>query len=271
MSVHVASRRRKPESVRAAFPGATVVDVTSRAAEPWVRLSPFYPHGGIPVPLTPGAVAASVEGIWQALKVFEQSDIDPGKLSVVSMTGLKRTVRRHGPVLGHRAGLHGTTLLDYPTARRQIYLPAYRWVLEHRVPDLVERLRGMTEGGVVLLDYTTNGDPADTSSPLSHAALLARYLTDRWPGPTDPRAARTGSAVSPDRSMPGPARTAPLSAQADPPAQTDPRPARNGPQLTQTDMQPTQTDPQRAQTDMHRPGTIHSRPGSTPGRPGMAT
>ncbi|MEU4156297.1 hypothetical protein [Actinoplanes sp. NPDC026670] len=181
MLVHVASRRRKPESVRAAFPGATVIDVTSRGPEPWVRLSPFYPHGGIPVPLTPGAVAASVEGIWQALKVFEHSDVDPTKLSVTSMTGLKRTVRRYGPVRGHRAGLHGETLLDYSTARRQIYLPAYRWVLEHRLADEVDRLRALSSDGLVLLDYTTNGDPADTSSPLSHAALLARHLTGRWP------------------------------------------------------------------------------------------
>ncbi|SFF79244.1 hypothetical protein SAMN05421541_12248 [Actinoplanes philippinensis] len=181
MLVHVASRRRKPESVRAAFPGATVIDVTSRGPEPWVRFSPFYPHGDIPVPLTPGVVAASVEGIWQALKVFDQADVDPGKLSVTSMTGLKRTVRRYGPVRGHRAGLHGETLLDYPAARRQIYLPAYRWVLEHRLSDLVDRLRGLAGDGVVLLDYTTNGDPSDTSSPLSHAALLARHLADRWP------------------------------------------------------------------------------------------
>jgi len=181
MRVHVASRRRRPESVRAAHPGATVVDVTSRGPEPWVRLSPFFPHGGIPVPFTPNVTAASVEGVWQALKVFESADVDPAKLAVTTMTGIKRTVRRFGPVRGHRDGLHGTTLLDYPVARRLIYLPSYRWVLEHRVPDLVERLRGMADAGLVLLDYTTNGDPADTSSPLSHAALLARYLTGDWP------------------------------------------------------------------------------------------
>lgn len=182
MRVEVASRRRRLESVRAAFPGATVVDVTSRGPEPWVRLSPFYPHGGIPVPLTSGVVGASVEGIWQALKVFDSADVDPGKLAVTSMTGIKWTVRRYGPVRGHRAGLTGQELLDYPTARQRIYLPTYRWVLEHRVPDLVDRLRGLAVGGIVLLDYTTNGDPSDTSSPLSHAALLARYLTGRWPG-----------------------------------------------------------------------------------------
>jgi hypothetical protein len=179
MQVHVASRRRKPESVRQQFPGATIVDVTSRGPEPWVRLSPFYPHGDIPVPLTPGVVSASVEGIWQALKVFESADVDPAKLSVTTMTGLKRTVRSLGPVRGHRAGLHGSDLLGYQEARRLIYLPAYRWVLEHRAADVIQQLRGFPD--LVLLDYTTNDDPADTSSPLSHAGLVARFLTGRWP------------------------------------------------------------------------------------------
>jgi hypothetical protein len=175
--IEVASRRRRPETVRAAFPGRVVVDVTSKGPEPWVRLSPFYPHGGIPVPLSPGVVGASVEGIWQALKVFEGSDVDPGKLTVTSMAGLKRTVRRFGPVRGHRAGLHGGHLLGYEAARREIYLPAYRWVLENRVADLVAELRTLARGpGVVLLDYTTNGDVSDLSAPLSHAALVARAV-----------------------------------------------------------------------------------------------
>lgn len=165
----------------AAFPGAVVLDVTSRAAEPWVRLSPFYPHGGIPVPLSPGVVSSSVEGIWQALKVFESADADPAKLRVTSMSGLKRTVRRFGPVLGHRAGLGGEGLLDYETARRRIYLPAYRWVLENRTADLVEKLRELAEQEVVLLDYTTNGDLTDFSSPLSHAALVAHHVGGTWP------------------------------------------------------------------------------------------
>ncbi|HWS38822.1 MAG TPA: hypothetical protein VN408_39545 [Actinoplanes sp.] len=107
------------------------------------------------------------------------------------MTGLKRTVRRFGPVRGHRAGLHGESLLDYPAARWQIYLPTYRWVLEHRVQELVEELRGVED--LVLLDYTTNGDPADTSSPLSHAALLARYLNGDWPTPECATVGDTGS------------------------------------------------------------------------------
>ncbi|MGI8335793.1 DUF6939 family protein [Actinomadura scrupuli] len=79
MTMHVASRRRSPAAIATAHPGAVVIDVTSRAPEPWVRLSPFYPHGGIPVPFSPGAASQSVEGIWQALKVFEAADVDPAK------------------------------------------------------------------------------------------------------------------------------------------------------------------------------------------------
>ena len=177
MFVQVASRRRTGESVRAEYPDAEVVDVTSRGPEPWVRLSPFYPHGGIPVPFTPGVESASVEGIWQALKVFDGADVDPAKLAVTTMKGIKRTVRGHGPVLGHRAGLRGDRLLDYATARRDIYLPSYGWMLTHRAAPQVTALRRLaTTQGLVLLDYTTNGDVTDLSTPLSHAALVAHHL-----------------------------------------------------------------------------------------------
>ncbi|MEV4517660.1 hypothetical protein AB0K00_52970 [Dactylosporangium sp. NPDC049525] len=182
MMVHVASRRRGQASLAAAFPGATVLDVTSRGPQPWVRLSPFYPHGGIPVPFSPGVVGQSVEGIWQALKVFDTAGVDPAKLTATGMTGLKRTVRRFGPVLGHRQGLTGDALLDYETARRQIYLPVYRWVLEHRAAEQVDALRQLAAGGdLVLLDYTTNGDVTDLATPLSHAALVRRHLLADWP------------------------------------------------------------------------------------------
>lgn len=185
MPIHVASRRRFTASLAAEFPGARIIDVTSKGPQPWVRMSPFYPHGDIPVPLSGQAVAQSVEGIWQALKVFDDCDIDTKKLQIVSMTGLKRTVRKYGPVLGHRAGLAGEHLLPYVEARRRIFLPAYRWVLENRVADLVDELRTATaEGDVVLLDYTVNGDVTDTSSALSHAALIALYVENRWPAET---------------------------------------------------------------------------------------
>jgi hypothetical protein len=60
MPLHVASRRRT--TLRRDFPDALISDVTSRGTEPWIRLSPFYPHGGIPVPGHPGRTSQSVEG-----------------------------------------------------------------------------------------------------------------------------------------------------------------------------------------------------------------
>ncbi|MFJ2191890.1 DUF6939 family protein [Kitasatospora sp. NPDC087861] len=186
VSIRIASRRRSVASLTAAFPGAEIIDVTSKAPDPWVRLSPFYPHGGIPVPYSDGVTSQSVEGIWQSLKVFHDSDVDPAKLAVTTMKGLKRTVRRYGTVRGHRAGLLGDRLLPYEAARRRIYLPAYRWILEHRVADLVELIRN--EENVVLLDYTTNGDVNDPASPLSHAALIQLHIEGRWPSEDDAEA-----------------------------------------------------------------------------------
>ncbi|WP_067828408.1 DUF6939 family protein [Actinomadura kijaniata] len=174
MPVHIASRRRT--TLHRDFPDALILDVTSKGEEPWVRLSPFYPHGGIPVPGHPGRVSESVEGVWQALKVFESEAEDFGKLRIATMKGIKRTVRRLGPPLGHR--LDGR-LLGYEEARRRIYLPTYRWMLDHRAADLVARLRELSAARtVVLLDYTTNADVADLSTPLSHAALVARRVRE---------------------------------------------------------------------------------------------
>ncbi len=75
MAIVIESRRRKLESIGKRWPGAQIFDLTSKGPEPWVRFSPFYPHGGIPIPDTPGAFAQSVEGLWQGLKVFEHEDI----------------------------------------------------------------------------------------------------------------------------------------------------------------------------------------------------
>jgi len=101
------------ESLQRRYGDATVIDVTSRGPQPWIRFSPFYPHGGIPVLCSPEQTGASVEGIWQGLKVFARQDVDPSKLANTTMHGLKRSTRQLGAVLGHRAGLQGDRLLTY--------------------------------------------------------------------------------------------------------------------------------------------------------------
>jgi hypothetical protein len=127
-------------SHREKFPaGAFIVDVTSRAAEPWRRFSPFYPHGDIPIPFTPNQTAMSVEGIWQGLKVFEREGIDVTKFEVTNMRGIKRSSSSLGTTKGHQRGLNSTELISYLDARVLIYIPTYRWVLEHRLqPQILE-------------------------------------------------------------------------------------------------------------------------------------
>jgi hypothetical protein len=182
MEVAVESRRKKLASVQKSWPGATVIDVTSKGDEPWVRFSPFFPHGGIPIPNTPGQTAESVEGLWQGLKVFEREDIDPRKWAITDMAGIKRGGKSRGAVRGHQFGVGSDTLLGYRDARFRIYLPAYKWVLEHRLASEVEQLRRVAAvKPLVLLDYETNADVNDVSSPLSHAALLMYHLQSSWP------------------------------------------------------------------------------------------
>ena len=178
----VESKRRKAENILKEYPGAILADVTSHAKDGLVKLSPFYPHGGIPVPFSPGWTATCVEAIWQGLKVFEHAGVDTEMFKNDTMKNLKRTVRRFGKPLGHRRGVNGTELLGYIEARKEIYVPAYRWVLEHKVQKIIERLREASRTKtIVLLDYATNCDIDDGRKPLSHAYLIKAYAEGLYP------------------------------------------------------------------------------------------
>ena len=48
----IESKRRKRENILKEYPNVVIADVTSQATDGLVRLSPFYPHGGIPVPFS---------------------------------------------------------------------------------------------------------------------------------------------------------------------------------------------------------------------------
>lgn len=180
--IAIASKRKKRENIQKEWPDALICDVTSQAKDGLVKLSPFYPHGGIPIPFTEGMTATCVEAVWQGLKVFEHQDIDIEMFKNDTMKNLKRTVRRFGRPLGHRKGVYGTELLDYGEARRQIYIPTYRWMLEHKVKNIIERLREASKTKtIVLLDYNTNCDVDDLTKPLSHAYLVKAYAEGLYP------------------------------------------------------------------------------------------
>ena len=180
--VVIESKRRKRENILKKYPNAVIADVTSQATDGLVKLSPFYPHGDIPVPFSEGYTAMCVEAIWQGLKVFETADVDVNMFANDTMKNIKRTVRRFGKPLGHRKGVKGTELLGYIEARKQIYLPACKWVLENKVANLIERLREASKTKtIVLLDYTTNCDIDNPKTPLSHAFLIKAYAEGLYP------------------------------------------------------------------------------------------
>jgi hypothetical protein len=179
----IESKRKKPATILKKYPNAILADVTSAAKDGLVKLSPFYPHYGIPVPFSEGYTATCVEAIWQGLKVFENSDVDVQMFQNDTMKNIKRTVRRFGKPLGHRKGVHGTELLGYIEARKQIYIPAYKWILENKVSDIIVRLRDASNSGktIVLLDYDTNADVENAKKPLSHASLIKAYAEGTYP------------------------------------------------------------------------------------------
>ena len=178
----IESKRKKPATIFKKYPDAILADVTSQANTGLRKLSPFYPHYGIPVPFSEGYTASCVEAIWQGLKVFEDCDVDVQMFQNDTMKNIKRTVRRFGKPLGHRKGVNGTELLGYIEARKLIYIPTYKWVLENKVADILERLREASKTKtIVLLDYDTNADIENAKKPLSHASLIKAYVEGVYP------------------------------------------------------------------------------------------
>ena len=182
----IESKRKRIENILRKYPDAVVVDVTSNSGDDMVKLSPFYPHGGIPVPFSDGVTAECVEGVWQGLKVFEGEDVDMATLRNRSMKNIKRTVRTHGRVLGHRKGVRGKEILDYVEAKHLIYIPTYEWMLQNKVTTEIDRLKEMAKSRtVVLLDYNTCCDVDSPTKPLSHAYLIKAYIEGLYPYNSD--------------------------------------------------------------------------------------
>ena len=184
--IFVENKKRKLERIQAAHPRAYILDITSSSPYKYGQiLSPFYPHRNIPVPgESRGMTATCVEAIWQGLKVFEGADIDMQMFRNDTMKNIKRTVRKFGLPLGHQFGVFSQTILNYADARRYIYIPSYKYVLDN-VPEvhrIIEKIKERAkESDIVLLDYNLNPDNRDITKPLSHAELLKMYIEGRYP------------------------------------------------------------------------------------------
>ena len=187
--IYVENKKRKLEKIKEQYPEADILDITSTTDSKWAMvLSPFYPHGNIPIPFSNGYYSKSVEGIWQGLKVFDNSGIDMSCFLNDTMKGLKRTVRKYGVPRGHQKGINSTELLNYFDARIQIYLPTYKYVLDN-IPSVHNIVMKIAERAkqhdIVFLDYNSNTDFRDISSPMSHAGLVKMYIEGTYPKPGD--------------------------------------------------------------------------------------
>jgi len=152
--------------------GTLWIDVSSSADSPLDQLSPFYPHGGIPIPGMPGKTADSVEGIWQGLKVIR------GKTAPRFFEGGGR--KRGGKPAGHQYG-ESKRLLDLVEARRKIYIPAYHWMLDHRVnPEILRTFIDRAFRGIPQFFYDREDNGAiGKDQPLAHARILVDHINGR--------------------------------------------------------------------------------------------
>lgn len=125
-------------------------------------------------------VAVSVECLWQGTKIREEG----GRPSAVVLGGQWRANKARRP-LGAWAGEGQPLITDPGNARRAIYIPAFRRLVEHwlcdpEIADRVQRARAH-DGPIFLRDWDT-GRGVDRNGPMSHAWLLAMWLnTGRWP------------------------------------------------------------------------------------------
>ena len=152
--------------------GTLWIDVGPTAAPPLDQLSPSYVHGSIPVPGMPGMTADSVEGIWQGLKVIR------GKIAPQFFEG--RGKKRAGEAEGHKYG-NSNRLLGLVDARRKIYIPAYHWVLDHRVdPDVLNTFIYRAFCGIPQFFYDREDNGAiGKTQPLAYARILVDHLNQR--------------------------------------------------------------------------------------------
>ena len=178
--IFIENKKRKIQRIKDKYPDAEILDLTSKSETKFIKLSPFYPIGNIPIPFSEQYFGASVEGIWQGLKVFEFIGIDNSKFNIIDMKNIKRSTRRNGKILGHQKGVFGNELLNYQTARKEIFISCYYWVLNNALKEIIDELINKAKfKNLVFLDYNTNEDLDDLSKPMSHAGLVKKIIIEK--------------------------------------------------------------------------------------------
>lgn len=126
--------------------------------------------------------AVSLECLWQGTKITKANVT--GRPDPAILAGNWRGGKGKRPI-GAYAG-PGKPLITNPgDARRAIYIPAFRNLVEHwqqdpAVADLLERAHAF-DGNIYLRDHDT-GQGIDRNGPMSHAWVLSVFFnTGAWP------------------------------------------------------------------------------------------
>ena len=85
--IAIESKRRKRENILKKYPNAVIADVTSQVTDGLMKLSPFYPHGGIPVPFSEGNTAMCVCLPSSTTKARAPQLLQLGKLMMKNVGG----------------------------------------------------------------------------------------------------------------------------------------------------------------------------------------
>ena len=85
--IAIETKRRKRENILMEYPNAVIADVTSQATDGLVRLTPLYPHGGIPVPFSEGYTAMCVCLTSSTTKARAPQLLQLGRLMMKNVDG----------------------------------------------------------------------------------------------------------------------------------------------------------------------------------------
>lgn len=175
---------KKKEDLQVEYTNAIFCNVTIKAKGYFSRLSSFALYGDIPIPYTNGLQTATcVEAVWHGLKCFENEGADYSTFKSILLKDIIRSTKTHGKLIGFQRGyVDNGYLLNCLEARKNIYFPTYRWMLENKAFDIVEQLRNMSRNRtIVLLDDIINNNPDDINKPLSIAYLVKAYAEGLYP------------------------------------------------------------------------------------------
>ena len=184
-NIIAADRRRSRISLIEEFGEVMFFDVTIEGDNPVLsRLDPRYPHGDLVVPFTDEKLkAASLEAIVSAFRVCEHEGADLTWLQKSGKEAYRRKPKELGALLGYQRGsFTDKPLLSEIEFRKLVYVPLYKWQLEHHCQEALSILRDAHEkSDIVLLAGGCDRDICDVLSSISYPTLIAQYLLGTYP------------------------------------------------------------------------------------------